>query len=159
VKTTEIERKFLVRPEYFAELTKEKGIVLRQGYLSTDPTKTIRVRIKEDQAFLTVKGLTTGISRTEIESVITLAAAEALFEAFIGNEIQKIRRNIEVNGKCWEVDEFLGRHLGLWIAEIELEKEEETFVKPVWAGREVSDQKEYFNSYLSVHDLNGIALV
>jgi adenylate cyclase len=159
VKTIEIERKFLVRPEHRSELVKHKGTYLRQGYLSTDPSKTIRIRIKNEEAFLTVKGLTSGISRTEIETHISLSAAEALFDAFIVNEIQKIRRNIEVNGKCWEVDEFLGRHEGLWVAEIELEKVEEEFVIPIWAGREVSAEKEYFNSYLSDHGLNGIALV
>jgi adenylate cyclase len=159
VKTTEIERKFLVLPDYRAELAKEKGTFFRQGYLSTDPSKTIRIRIKNDQAFLTVKGLTTGISRTEIETSISVSSAEALFDSFIVNEIQKIRRIIEVNGKCWEVDEFLGRHQGLWIAEIELEKEEEEVIMPAWAGREVSAEKEYFNSYLSDHGLNGIALV
>lgn len=159
MKTVEIERKFLVLPEHRAVLAKEKGIYLHQGYLSTDSSKTIRIRIKGDQAFLTVKGLTSGISRTEIETNITLSSAEALFDAFIVNEIQKIRRNIEVNGKCWEVDEFLGKHQGLWIAEIELEKEDEEFTYPVWLGREVSAEKEYFNSYLSEHGLNGIALV
>jgi adenylate cyclase len=159
VKTVEIERKFLVLPEHRAELAQVKGIYLRQGYLSTDPSKTIRIRIKDDQAFLTVKGLTAGISRIEIETNITVSSAEALFDAFIVNEIQKIRRNIVVNGKCWEVDEFLGKHEGLWMAEIELEKVEEKFSIPAWAGREVSHEKEYFNSYLSEHGLNGIALV
>ncbi|MDB5256622.1 MAG: hypothetical protein JWM14_1317 [Chitinophagaceae bacterium] len=159
MKTIEIERKFLILPEHRAELAKEKGIYLRQGYLSTDPSKTIRIRIKADQAFLTVKGLTSGISRTEIETNISVSSAEALFDAFIVNEIQKIRRNIEVNGKCWEVDEFLGKHQGLWIAEIELEKVDEKFTLPAWIGREVSAEKEYFNSYLSEHGLNGIALV
>lgn len=159
MKTTEIERKFLVLPNYRAELSKEKGTFFRQGYLSTDPAKTIRIRIKNDQAFLTVKGLTNGISRTEIETSISVSSAEALFDAFIVNEIQKIRRLVEVNGKCWEVDEFLGRHQGLWIAEIELEKEEEEIIMPDWVGREVSAEKQYFNSYLSEHGLNGIALV
>lgn len=159
MKTTEIERKFLVLPEYRAVLAEESGVYLRQGYLSTDPSKTIRIRIKNDQAFLTVKGLTSGISRTEIETNISLSSAEALFDAFIPNEIQKIRRNIQVDGKCWEVDEFLGRHQGLWVAEIELQTAEETFTKPSWAGREVSAEKEYFNSYLSDHGLNGVALV
>ncbi len=159
MKTVEIERKFLVLPEHRAELLKKKGIYLRQGYLSTDPCKTIRIRIKQDQAFLTVKGLTSGISRTEIETNITVSSAEALFDAFIVHEIQKIRRNIVIEGKCWEVDEFLGKHEGLWIAEIELEKADEIFVQPSWIGREVSSEKEYFNSYLSEHGLNGIALV
>jgi CYTH domain-containing protein len=159
VKTTEIERKFLVLPDYRAELAKEKGTFFRQGYLSTDPSKTIRIRIKNGQAFLTVKGLTSGISRTEIETSISVSSAEALFDAFIVNEIQKIRRIIEVNGKYWEVDEFLGRHQGLWLAEIELENEEEEVIMPAWLGREVSAEKEYFNSYLSDHGLNGIALV
>jgi adenylate cyclase len=158
VRTTEIERKFLVRPEYRAKLLKEGGTFLRQGYLSTDPSKTIRIRIKNDEAFLTVKGLTSGISRTEIETAISVSAAEALFDAFIVNEVQKIRRNIQVNGKCWEVDEFLGKHQGLWVAEIELETADEKFIAPEWVGREVSAEKEYFNSYLSDHGLNGIAL-
>ena len=159
MRTTEIERKFLVLPEYRSELAKAEGVYLRQGYLSTDPSKTIRIRIKNDQAFLTVKGLTSGISRTEIETAISVSSAEALFDAFITHEIQKIRRNILIDGKCWEVDEFLGRHQGLWVAEIELETIEEAFTLPAWAGREVSTEKEYFNSYLSDHGLNGIALV
>ena len=159
MKTTEIERKFLVLPQYRSELAKEKGIYLRQGYLSTDPAKTIRIRIKNEEAFLTVKGLTSGISRTEIETGISLSSAEALFDAFIVHEIRKIRRIIEVNGKSWEVDEFLGRHEGLWVAEIELKKEEEEVIMPPWAGREVSAEREYFNSYLSDHGLDGIALV
>ncbi|MBC7487339.1 MAG: CYTH domain-containing protein [Cytophagaceae bacterium] len=159
MKTVEIERKFLVLPEFKAELLKEKGVYMRQGYLSTDPSKTIRIRIKGDQAFLTVKGLTSGISRTEIETNISVASAEALFDTFIVNEIQKIRRNIDFNGKCWEVDEFLSKHQGLWVAEIELENADEKFALPAWVGREVSAEKEYFNSYLSEHGLNGIALV
>jgi len=159
VKTTEIERKFLVLPAHRAALAQETGVYLRQGYLSTDPARTIRIRIKDDQAFLTVKGLTTGISRTEIETTIALASAQALFDAFISNEVQKIRRNVMVNGKCWEVDEFLGRHKGLWLAEIELEDVEEKVQLPVWAGREVSTEREYFNSYLADHGLNGIPLV
>ncbi|MDB5274272.1 MAG: adenylate cyclase [Chitinophagaceae bacterium] len=159
MKTTEIERKFLVLPEHRGALAKEAGVYLRQGYLSTDPAKTIRIRIKDDQAFLTVKGLTIGISRTEIETAITRISAEAFFDAFISNEVQKIRRNVIVDGKCWEVDEFLGRHQGLWLAEIELDHAEEKVELPVWAGREVSAEKEYFNSYLADHGLNGIALV
>lgn len=159
VKTIEIERKFLVLPEHRAELAEEKGMYLRQGYLCTDPSKTIRIRIKGDQAFLTVKGLTVGISRTEIETNISVSSAEALFDAFITNEIQKIRRIIVYKGKCWEVDQFLGKHEGLWVAEIELEKTDEKIDLPIWVGREVSAEKEYFNSYLSEHGLNGIALV
>ncbi|HSZ72052.1 MAG TPA: CYTH domain-containing protein [Cytophagaceae bacterium] len=159
MRTTEIERKFLVLSKYQMELAKEKGIYFRQGYLSTDPSKTVRIRIKDNQAFLTVKGLTQGISRTEIESPISLDSAKALFESFITNEIQKIRRIVQVDGKDWEVDEFLGRHKGLWMAEIELNSAEEEVSLPVWAGREVSSEKEYFNSYLSEHGLNGIALV
>lgn len=158
MKVTEIERKFLVNKDYQKDLMKEPGTFLRQGYLSTDPTKTVRIRIKDNEAFLTVKGLTTGISRTEIESPIALEAAQALFDSFISNEIQKIRRNINVGGKYWEVDEFLGQHAGLWIAEIELEHVEEDFEKPQWLGREVSTEREYFNSYLSEHGLKGVAL-
>jgi len=157
--STEIERKFLVDPSHLDRLAQEPGVFIKQGYLSTHPNATVRIRIKGEHAFLTVKGKTTGISRTEIETSIDLAAAQALFDAFIANEVQKIRREILFEGKTWEVDEFLGRHKGLWIAELELASEQETFMMPLWLGREVSDQACYFNSFLADHGLNGVPLL
>ena len=139
--STEIERKFLIDPTYRVELSQHEGVFIKQGYLVSSPEKTVRIRIKGEEAFLTVKGKTTGISRTEIETKIDIVAAQALFDAFIENEVQKIRRNIIFEGKTWEVDEFLGRHKGLWMAELELTSEEESFIKPNWLGREVSQEQ------------------
>ncbi len=155
---TEIERKFLVDPSYRSSLAQYPGVLIKQGYLSSNKDQTVRIRIKGEEAFLTVKGKTSGISRTEIETPIEVKAAETLFEAFIQEEVQKIRREITFEGKLWEVDEFLGRHQGLWVAEIELLSEEEFFVKPAWLSREVSHERCYFNSYLAENGLNGVAL-
>lgn len=155
---TEIERKFLVDPSHRSALTQYPGVLIKQGYLFSKPEQTVRIRIKGEEAFLTVKGKTAGISRTEIETLIDINAAESLFEHFIQDEVQKIRREISFEGKTWEVDEFLGRHKGLWIAEIELSSEAEVFAQPVWLGREVSHERCYFNSYLAENGLNGVAL-
>ena len=154
----EIERKFLVDPAHRVLLAQHEGVFIKQGYLSSSLQQTVRIRIKGDEAFLTVKGKTSGISRTEIESPITFIAATALFEAFIENEVEKIRREIIFEGKLWEVDEFLGRHKGLWLAEIELSSEEEGFTRPAWLGKEVSLEEGYFNSNLAENGLQGIAL-
>lgn len=154
----EIERKFLVDSAHRVLLAKHEGVFIKQGYLSSNLQQTVRIRIKGDQAFLTVKGKTLGISRTEIESPISFIAATALFEVFIENEVEKIRREIIFEGKLWEVDEFLGRHKGLWLAEIELGSEEEEFIRPAWLGKEVSLEEGYFNSNLAKNGLQGIAL-
>jgi adenylate cyclase len=155
---TEIERKFLVDLAHHQDLSQYPGVFIKQGYLSSRPEQTVRIRIKGDQAFLTVKGETQGISRTEIETPIDQQAAEALFASFISHEVLKIRREVEFEGKIWEVDEFLGRHKGLWVAEIELSTEEEAFVKPLWLGREVSHEHFYVNAYLAENGLQGVAL-
>lgn len=146
----EIERKFLVLGSDWKTLA--PGIHYKQGYLSTDPECTVRVRIEGTVAKLTVKGKNDGITRLEFEKTITLAAAEALF-ASIDPEtvIEKIRRKILFEGKVWEVDEFLENNEGLYLAEIELQTPDEVFIKPAWIGKEVSDDPRYFNSYLADH--------
>jgi adenylate cyclase len=157
-RNTEIERKFLVDLVHQQALSQYPGVFIKQGYLSSRPEQTIRIRIKGEEAFLTVKGKTQGISRLEIETPIERKAAEDLFTSFISQEVQKIRREVEFEGKIWEVDEFLGRHKGLWLAEIELAEEEEFFIKPLWLGREVSHERLYVNAYLAENGLRGVAL-
>jgi adenylate cyclase len=154
----EIERKFLVKANFHEALRNVEGVFIKQGYLSSKPEVTVRIRIKGEQAFLTVKGKTTGISRTEVETPIALSAANDLFDAFIENEVQKIRREVVFEGKLWEVDEFLGRHKGLWLAEIELKSEIEDFTMPEWLENEVSNDARYFNSNLAEHGLAGLSL-
>lgn len=150
----EIERKYLIDQEAWQRLVKPEGKLYRQGYLSIDPQKTIRVRVSEHQAFLTVKGETTGASRTEIECEIPRDTAMEMLDHFAAAEIQKIRYIIPHAGKNWEIDEFLGENAGLFIAELELQHEEEPFEKPEWVTDEVTYDHRYFNSYISLHPYN-----
>jgi adenylate cyclase len=146
----EIERKFLVDREQWQQTEKPAGSHYRQGYLLNSDHKTIRVRVTDQQGFITFKGPTTGISRAEFEYKIPIVDGNQLLDGFALSEIEKIRYNIEFEGKLWEVDEFLGLNAGLLMAEIELKNEEEQFAKPNWVGQEVSDDERYYNSYLSV---------
>lgn len=147
----EIERKFLVNQTKWQELVKPAGSILRQGYLLTDPNKTIRVRIKDEAGFLTIKGKTVGASRPEYEYQIPKQDAEELLNNFASAVISKVRYEIEVGGKTWEVDEFSGDNEGLLLAEIELESEADTFELPEWAAEEVTHEKRYYNSQLSLY--------
>ena len=144
---TEIERKFLVRDTSFLKgLT---GSYIAQGYLSTDPERTVRVRIKDHQGFLTIKGKTDGISRIEFEYQIPLDEAKNLLDLCLPTIIEKERFLIPIGNHTYEVDLFKGDNQGLIIAEIELKNEDETFKKPDWLGKEVSHETQYFNSALS----------
>ncbi len=142
----EIERKFLVNKALWQ--APDKGCYFQQGYLAKDGC-TVRVRIAEDKAYLTIKGMTKGISRAEFEYEIPLEDAHQLMELCVCPPIEKIRYKVEVGGKIWEVDEFLGVHQGLLMAEIELQSEYETFEMPIWAGKEVTGDARYYNSSLS----------
>jgi len=146
---TEIERKFLVRDSAF--LAALSGQALRQGYLSHSIQATVRVRIAGDQGFLTIKGQNSGISRVEFEYPIPLDDAEALLALCQSGRIDKTRYRIPVGEHLWEVDVFAGDNEGLIVAEIELSDETETFTRPGWLGKEVSDDPRYFNSQLSQH--------
>ena len=150
----EIERKFLVDHEKWGQLAKEEGKHYRQGYILSDDTKTIRVRITDEHGYITIKGITKGISRKEYEYTIPVNEGAELLDNFAVSELTKIRYRISFDGKIWEVDEFLGDNQGLLMAEIELEHETETFKLPPWITTEVTDDKRYYNSSLSVNPFN-----
>lgn len=149
-KTTEIERKFLVKNDSFKEKAISKERIV-QAYLSTDPERTIRVRIKGNWAFLTIKGKTNhlGTTRFEWEKEIEMEEAEQLLLLCLPFPIEKERYLVEHKGFNYEVDIFFGNNQGLILAELELEDENQAFEKPDWLGEEVTGRKEYYNSFLS----------
>ena len=147
----EIERKFLVRKDLWYALHKPAGEDIIQGYLVSEPSLTIRVRVKDSNGFLTIKGPAHNATRLEYEYGIPHSEAIELLKTFTGNIIEKIRYRISFEGKTWEVDEFFGNNEGLIIAEIELTREDETFVHPQWLGEEVTEDKKYVNSALAVN--------
>ena len=147
----EIERKFLVKKEKWNELEKPRGENFRQGYLLTDPKKTIRVRQTSDKGFLTIKGISVGATRAEYEYEIPLEEAQELLDQFAVSELSKIRYKISVDHHIWEVDVFLGENEGLIVAEIELKTEDESFKIPDWIAQEVTAEEKYFNSNLTVN--------
>jgi adenylate cyclase len=143
----EIERKFLVAGEGWRTLGTPS--LLRQGYLSLDPARVVRVRIEGDQAFLTIKGKSQGATRGEWEYPIPVAEASELLDTLCQAPlVEKYRRRIQAGAHTWEVDEFLGANAGLVVAEIELASEDEPFDKPDWIGAEVTHDARYFNSNL-----------
>ncbi|MDO4230038.1 MAG: CYTH domain-containing protein [Capnocytophaga sp.] len=149
-KNIEIERKFLVKNDTFKEKAISKERIV-QAYLSTDPKRTIRVRIKGNQAFLTIKGKTNhiGTTRFEWEKVIEVSEAESLLPLCLPFPIEKERYIVKYKGFSYEVDVFFGNNEGLVLAELELDNENQFFEKPDWLGEEVTGKKEYYNSFLS----------
>lgn len=148
----EIERKFLVEStDFIKESTINNRIV--QGYLNSNPERTVRVRIKGNKGYLTIKGKgnESGTSRFEWEKEITLFEAEALLQLCESGIIDKIRYEIPLGKHTFEVDVFSGENQGLIIAEVELSSENEIFEQPKWLGKEVTGDKKYYNSYLSEH--------
>ena len=147
----EIERKFLVRNERWRDQV-SRHFHIQQGYLINERRLVTRVRISGDQAFLTLKGETDGIKRSEFEYDIPLEDAEAMLATLSdGSVIEKTRHIVPFGNHIWEVDVFEGENDGLVIAEIELSHEAETFDKPDWIGEEVSTDIRYFNSNLIKH--------
>lgn len=143
----ETERKFLVKDSSFKQLA-VKAYRIKQGYIAHDGGNTVRVRIRDNQGFLTIKGPSmNGISRFEWEREIPLQEAEELFLLCRGGAIDKTRY-IVPSGKYFEVDEFYGENEGLVMAEIELDSPDEPFERPEWLGEEVTGDKRYYNSYL-----------
>lgn len=147
----EIERKFLVKEKLWQQSDKPSGEFFRQGYLLTDPVKTVRVRQTADKGFITIKGISVGATRTEYEYEIPASDAEELLNGFSGSELSKTRYKIFFEGKLWEVDEFLGDNEGLIVAEIELESEDENFALPEWVDVEVTSEEKYYNSNLTLN--------
>jgi len=145
----EIERKFLVKKDKWNLVSKPKKDFYRQGYLYYDSNKTIRVRQTNDKGYITIKGSVIGLSRPEFEYEIPKAEAEELLNQFSVSELIKVRYKILFKNKVWEIDEFLGDNLGLIIAEIELEHENEQFEMPDWIAYEVTGINKYYNSILA----------
>jgi CYTH domain-containing protein len=142
----EIERKFLVNEN---DWRNGQGTMYRQGYLNSDENRNVRVRVINDRGYLTVKGISQGATRVEYEYEIPKAEAEAMLDNLCEKPlIIKKRYKIEFKGFVWEVDEFLGENQGLIIAELELESENQVFIKPEWIGKEVTGDPKYFNSNL-----------
>lgn len=146
----EIERKFLVKANSYKEVAFSKSRIV-QGFLNSDPERTVRIRIKGDVGFLTIKGISnaSGTSRFEWEKEILLSEAEQLLPLCEKGTIDKIRYFVKVGKHTFEVDEFLSENQGLVVAEIELTNEEETFEKPDWLGKEVTGEVKYYNSQLA----------
>ncbi|MAW95897.1 MULTISPECIES: CYTH domain-containing protein [unclassified Leeuwenhoekiella] len=146
----EIERKFLVRNTNFrVEAFSQSEI--RQGYLSSNPARAVRVRITGDEAFLTIKGASDagGTTRFEWEKAIALNEAQELFKLCEPGSIHKTRYYVKADAHTYEVDEFYGDNEGLILAEIELENADQHFIKPDWLGEEVTGDNRYYNSQLS----------
>jgi len=153
--TKEIERKFLVKYDFKKFAIKSYKIA--QGFLSTAPERTVRIRTRDDKGFITVKGISNklGTTRFEWEKEIPLVEAENLLTLCEPTSIQKIRYIIPTNNELYfEVDEFLGENSGLIIAEIELPDENTLFNKPNWLGKEVTGEVKYYNSMLSKNPFN-----
>jgi len=146
----EIERKYLVDHDKWKQIEKPTGQLYRQGYLLTDPNKTIRVRLTTTNGFLTIKGLSIGATRPEFEYEIPVDEAKELLDNFSIYELSKNRYKILFSDKIWEVDEFLGDNVGLIVAEIELASEDEHFDIPVWVTRDVTGEEKYNNSNLTI---------
>lgn len=146
----EIERKFLVTSDVFKRDFVRKNYIA-QGYLNSTPERTVRVRIKDETGYLTIKGKSneTGLSRFEWEKEIALAEAKALLLLCEKGIIEKNRYEVKVGEHLFEVDEFFGENEGLLIAEVELQSESENFEKPNWLGKEVTQDQRYYNSNLS----------
>jgi adenylate cyclase len=146
----EIERKFLVRDR--SVLRGVAGVSYRQGYLSTDPERTVRVRRAGERGYVTFKGISHGPARAEFEYSIPAEDADAMLDALALRPIvEKTRYVVESGGRRWEIDVFEGVNEGLVVAEVELESAEASVEVPAWAGNEVTDDPRYFNANLVAH--------
>jgi len=145
----EIERKFLVTGDAWRSAP---ATSYRQGYLSTDKQRTVRVRVAGDRGFLTVKGITVGASRSEFEYAIPLADAETMLnDLCLRPLVEKRRHLVPFGGLTWEVDEFFGANAGLVLAEVELDSEDQVIALPPWIGQEVTGDRRYYNASLIAH--------
>lgn len=144
----EIERKFLVDVKKLVKLKLSGGERISQGYLSTEPNKIVRVRIRKNRAFLTIKSANIGIVRQEFEYEIPVEDAEEILKLCAPKTLTKVRYKIDYAGHTWEIDIFEGRHTGLILAEVEIDSLDEFVKIPDWVGEEVSNNPRYFNSNL-----------
>ena len=143
----EIERKFLILRNQFNP--SGEGTKIRQGYLSIDSEKVVRIRVAGEKGFITIKGSMKGLTRPEFEYEIPKKEAEFLLGMCINNLVEKVRYIEKYKGMIWEVDVFEKANSGLIMAEIELESENQLFEIPPWIGEEVTFDKRFYNSWLS----------
>lgn len=143
----EIERKYLIDVKKWEP--KDLGVRIIQGYLSTDKERVVRVRIKGEKAFLTIKGNQKGITRTELEYEIPVPEAKVMLKMCLDFPIEKTRYHETIGGLLWEIDIFDGINKGLYLAEVELENENQIIEIPDWIKEEVSEDHRYFNAWLS----------
>jgi CYTH domain-containing protein len=148
----EIERKFLVKSEAF-KIEASASTSISQGFLNADKVRTVRVRLTDDKAFLTIKGETSrsGMSRLEWETEIPVEDAKTLLTLCEPGVIEKRRYYIQHGEHTFEVDEFYGENQGLIIAEVELQTEQDVIERPDWLGSEVTGEVKYYNAMLSKH--------
>ena len=151
----EIERKFLVLDDSFKHEAFSKSHIV-QGYICSERGRTVRVRIRDERAYLTIKGpsVNGGLSRYEFEQEIPLADAQQLMQLCEPGIIDKIRWLVKSGKHTFEVDEFFGDNEGLVVAEVELANEDESFKKPHFIGKEVTGDRRYYNSQLRVNPFN-----
>lgn len=146
----EIERKFLVTGADWKQSA--PGVTYRQGYLSSAKERVVRVRTEGDRGVLTIKGITSGVSRLEFEYDIPRADAERMLDELCERPlIEKTRYRVPAGEVTWDIDEFHGENAGLVVAEVELTREDQPFDRPAWLGREVSGDPRYFNANLIAH--------
>ncbi|MCU0835734.1 MAG: CYTH domain-containing protein [Chromatiaceae bacterium] len=146
---TEIERKFLVKGETWRDRV-ESSVEIVQGYVANNANATVRVRVKGERAFLTIKGAADGIRRSEFEYPIPVDDARAMLrELAVFPPVEKRRYRVREGERIWDLDVFAGENAGLVMAEIELAVEDESFVLPDWAGEEVSGDPRYYNVNLA----------
>jgi adenylate cyclase len=151
----EIEHKFLVRDTRWQDQV-FRAIAMRQGYLVSDATRSVRVRIAGDKAYLNIKSATVGISRSEYEYAIPVQDAQEILTHLCQSSIvEKTRHLVRYGEHVWEIDVFEGNNTGLVVAEVELSSAEEEFARPPWVGDEVSHDLRYYNSYLAQHPYKG----
>jgi adenylate cyclase len=146
----EIEHKFLLANEDWRRSI-QKSVKYKQGYLSSQPTSSIRIRISDNQAWLNIKSATIGTQRLEFEYEIPLPDAEEIINKLCGKLIEKIRHFITHDRNIWEIDEFEGDNQGLIVAEIELAEVGQKFIKPDWLGAEVTQDLRFYNNNLAIN--------
>lgn len=146
----EIERRFLLKNDDWRRLASAPQ-TLQQGYLSVEKERTIRVRIVNDQAWLTLKGYISDVSRSEFEYDIPLVHAQTIMATMCPFKMEKKRYQVKFGGFTFEIDEYFGDNAPLIVAEIELPSEETPFAKPDWLGEEITSEGKFTNAYLSKH--------
>jgi adenylate cyclase len=150
----EIERKFRVSDQRWRDQVSDSTL-LRQGYLANTARASVRVRLAGDEAWLSVKAMTPGRARAEYEVAIAVTDAGEMLDRLCETAlIDKWRHIVMHDGDRWEIDEFLGANAGLVIAELELESEQQPFMRPAWLGAEVTHEERYYNFRLAEHPFN-----